>query len=153
MEDISNYLKYMRNYSATMCVDSPIRLKAMQARVISTQPLAGMGLLDGTSQGIVEPLDLLFKEYGLITSTSVVRKVRGRILIYIMNPNTYDLILPKDTPVATFQPITEVVKEGSFHVLTPLLKFGLAIRTAAAMKRQEPVPIREQIVGYTLSMK
>ena len=25
--------KHMRNYSATMCVDSPIRLKAMQARV------------------------------------------------------------------------------------------------------------------------
>ena len=30
-----------------------------------------------------------------------------------MNPNAYDLILPRDTPVATFEPITEVVKEGS----------------------------------------
>ena len=94
--------KHMRNYSATMCVDNPIRLKAMQARVISTTPMAGMGILEGTSQGIVEPMDPLFKEYGLITATAVVHKARGRILIYIMNPNTYDLILPKGHPCGYF---------------------------------------------------
>ena len=48
--------KHMSNISATMCVDNPIRLRAQQAKVVSTQPLAGIGLLAGVTHGIVEPL-------------------------------------------------------------------------------------------------
>ena len=99
--------------SAHLCCEDQVRLKAMQARVVTTRPMAGTTLPDDMDQGIVEPLDSLFKENGLITATSLVRRVRGRFMVYIMNPNTFDLMLPKNMPMATIEPIALVAEESS----------------------------------------
>ena len=79
----------MHNFSAYMCVDNPLWLRARQAKVVSTAPVARTELLAGISQGIVEPLEVLYRDYGLVIATSLVHKVEGRILVYVMNPNAH----------------------------------------------------------------